>query len=90
MARNSLRLWKPHENGNCISLTEIKCVFLGAGPWTPRCYCPDAAPEATEHTKGRETDVSGSQGAQLHEAKCSFKRSPPQLEGRPQLSDRLL
>lgn len=32
VVRNSLWLWKPHENGNCISLTEIKCVFLGAGP----------------------------------------------------------
>lgn len=47
-------LWDPHGNGSCTFLTETKFAFLGAGPWRPRCCCPDAAPAASGHMQGTE------------------------------------
>lgn len=39
-----------------LTLTEIKCVFLSAGPETPGYYCLGAIPEATEHIRDKRRE----------------------------------
>lgn len=66
-----------HGNGNCTFLTETESAFLGAGPWMPRCCCPDAAPGAWEpggnKTWGQREWVPGS----------TSRYRDSQVQGRP-------
>lgn len=39
-----------------MTLTEIKCVFLSAGPETPGYCCLGATPGATEHTRDKRRE----------------------------------
>lgn len=58
---SEMALWlrKPYGTSSCASLTGIKCVFLGAGPGTPRCCCPGAAREASRTRKGQRGPSAG-------------------------------